>query len=113
MTSTASIPIAHLRQLDATSALGVHLPDGRELLLVRVHGNVSAFENRCPHQDLSLQVEADVFLEAGGELIQCAMHGALFLPDTGECVFGPCQGRHLTPVAISIDAEGDIQLAGE
>lgn len=105
--------LAHRAELDATSAMGVHLPDGRDVLLVRVHGRISAFLNRCPHQGVTLHAEPNVFLEAGGELIQCAMHGALFLPETGECVFGPCQGRHLKPIAVSVDAEGNIQLACE
>ncbi|RCV90383.1 Rieske (2Fe-2S) protein [Billgrantia montanilacus] len=105
--------LAHQSELDTTSALGIRLPDGREALLVKVHGRISAFVNRCPHQGVTLHAEPNVFLEAGGELIQCAMHGALFLPETGECVFGPCQGRHLEPVGVSVDAEGNIQLAGE
>lgn len=105
--------IAHLSQFDATPALGLRLPDGREALLVRVHGVVTAFENRCPHLGVPLQAEPHAFLEAGGELIQCAMHGALFLPESGECVFGPCQGRHLDAVPVSVDAEGNVHLAVE
>jgi nitrite reductase/ring-hydroxylating ferredoxin subunit len=107
------VPLAHLDQLAATSALGVTLADGREIFLVRVHGRVSAFENRCPHQGVPLEAEPHRFLEAGGELVQCAMHGALFLPDSGECVFGPCQGKRLAPLSVSVDAEGEIHLAVE
>ncbi|MDX1466520.1 MAG: Rieske 2Fe-2S domain-containing protein [Halomonas sp.] len=106
-------PIAHLAELTATASLGVRLPDGRDALLVRVHGRVSAFENRCPHQGVPLEAEPDRFLEAGGELIQCAMHGALFLPEGGECVFGPCQGDHLREIPVSVDDHGGIHLAGE
>ncbi|EWH00520.1 Rieske (2Fe-2S) protein [Halomonas sp. BC04] len=105
--------IARRSQLDATSALGLRLPDGRDVLLVTLHGRISAFVNRCPHQGVTLQAAPNVFLEASGELIQCAMHGALFLPETGECVFGPCQGRYLEPLAVSVNAEGHIQLASE
>lgn len=103
--------LAHLSQLDATGALGLTLPDGRDAFLVRVHGRVFAFENRCPHQHIALDYQADVFLEPGGELIQCSMHGALFLPEGGECVYGPCLGQALTPVAISVDAAGTIHIA--
>ncbi|MCE8017504.1 Rieske 2Fe-2S domain-containing protein [Halomonas sp. MCCC 1A17488] len=105
--------MGHLGQLEAAPSRGVVLPDGRSAFLVRVHGRVSAFINRCPHQRVPLNRPEGSFLEAGGELIQCGMHGALFLPESGECVFGPCQGRFLEPVAISIDAEGNIHLAGE
>ncbi|QTF92570.1 hypothetical protein [Halomonas sp. BM-2019] len=35
------------------------------------------------------------------------------LPDSGECVFGPCQGQRLAPIPVSVDAEGQIHLAVE
>lgn len=105
--------LANLSQLDATGALGLTLPDGRAAFVVRVHGRVFAFENRCPHQGVGLDYEPDTFLEPGGELIQCSMHGALFLPEGGECLYGPCLGQALTPVPISVDAAGDIHLASE
>ncbi|GAB2790130.1 hypothetical protein GCM10027040_15510 [Halomonas shantousis] len=62
---------------------------------------------------MPLEYRPNVFLEPGGELIQCAMHGALFLPESGECVYGPCQGRSLTAVGLAIDAGGNIHLASE
>ncbi len=105
--------LATLCQLDATGALGLTLADGRAAFIVRVHGRVFAFENRCPHQGIGLAYRPDVFLEPGGELIQCGQHGALFLPEGGECVYGPCLGQALTPVAISVDDAGNIRLAGE
>ncbi|MFG6158424.1 Rieske (2Fe-2S) protein [Halomonas sp. 1390] len=111
--SATTDAIAHLADLGDSASLGVRLPDGRDALLVRVHGRVSAFENRCPHQGVPLEAEPDRFLEAGGELIQCAMHGALFLPEGGECVFGPCQGEHLRQISVSVDEGGGIHLAGE
>lgn len=109
----AAPPIAHLADLETSASIGVRLSDGRDALLVRVHGRVSAFENRCPHQGVPLEAEPDRFLEAGGELIQCAMHGALFLPEGGECVFGPCQGDHLRQIPVSVDDDGRIHLAVE
>ena len=35
------------------------------------------------------------------------------LADSGECVFGPCQGKRLAPIPVSVDAEGEIHLAVE
>ena len=60
-------PIAHLQQFDASPSRGVALPDGRAAFLVRVHGRVSAFVNRCPHQQVPLNLPDGDFLEAGGE----------------------------------------------
>ncbi|WP_197038415.1 Rieske (2Fe-2S) protein [Billgrantia saliphila] len=105
--------IARLRDFATALSRGVTLPDGRSAFLVCVHGRITAFVNRCPHQRVPLNVPEGEFLDAGGELIQCGMHGALFLPETGECVFGPCLGRYLEPLAISIDAEGNVILAVE
>ncbi|MCC5884062.1 MAG: Rieske 2Fe-2S domain-containing protein [Halomonas sp.] len=106
-------PLARLEQFATRSSRGATLADGRKVFLVCVHGKVSAFINRCPHQGVPLNLPDGDFLEPGGELIQCGMHGALFLPESGECVFGPCQGRFLESVALSIDAEGNIDLASE
>lgn len=106
-------PIALLEQFEDAPSRGVVLPDGRKALLVCVHGRITAFVNRCPHQQVPLGLDDGDFLEAGGELIQCDMHGALFLPESGECVFGPCQGHFLEPLSISVDAEGNIHLASE
>lgn len=40
------------------------LPDGTSVLLVRVHGRVSAFVDRCPHQRVPLNLPEGDFLEA-------------------------------------------------
>ncbi|MGQ4878217.1 Rieske (2Fe-2S) protein [Billgrantia sp. LNSP4103-1] len=106
-------PIAHLDELKGMPSRGVVLPDGRSAFLVRVHGRISAFVNRCPHRQVPLNLPDGDFLESSRELIQCGVHGALFLPESGECVFGPCQGRSLEPLPVSVDAEGNIHLASE
>ncbi|WP_458527371.1 Rieske (2Fe-2S) protein [Onishia taeanensis] len=105
--------LGNLTDLDATGALAVTLPDGRAGFLVRVHGRLHGYENRCPHRDTRLDVAPDTFLATGGELIQCAHHGALFLPESGECVAGPCQYESLAPLALAVDGEGGIHLARE
>jgi nitrite reductase/ring-hydroxylating ferredoxin subunit len=72
-------------------------------MLVRRGDRVLAYQNRCPHRGDPLDWVPGQFLDPTGELIQCALHGALFLPETGECVHGPCLGAHLVPVAIAIE----------
>jgi nitrite reductase/ring-hydroxylating ferredoxin subunit len=37
----------------------------------------------------------DAYLNAAGDRIVCAAHGALFEIDTGLCVLGPCLGEQL------------------
>ena len=66
--------------------------------------NVHAYVNVCPHRGTSLDwLPGEVFDETGLYLI-CATHGALFEPDTGLCVAGPCQGATLTKIPLTIDA---------
>lgn len=105
--------LAHLADLDATGGLAIALPGGRSGFLVRVHGRLYGYENRCPHRDSRLDIDANRFLADGGELIQCAHHGALFLPENGECVAGPCQYESLEPLALRVDELGSIYLARE
>lgn len=44
---------------------------------------------------MRLEYRKDRFLSADGQLIVCYAHGAQFLPDTGECIYGPCLGQTL------------------
>jgi len=77
--------------------------------LVRRAGQVRAYRDACPHTGAPLAWTPDGYLDDDGELIQCALHGALFIPETGECVHGPCVGAFLTPLPIRI-AGGRIRL---
>jgi nitrite reductase/ring-hydroxylating ferredoxin subunit len=67
-------------------------------IVVRRGGAVYAYANVCPHKSHPLNLADDDFLvmvPGGGQLLRCASHGALFVPETGLCVFGPCSGREL------------------
>lgn len=79
---------------------------GKKLLLVRKDGQVFAYRNSCPHRGVPLEWQPNQFLDSSASLIQCAMHGALFLIDTGECVAGPCSGQSLDAIACKEDPEG-------
>ena len=83
------------------------------LFAVRQRGVIYLYQNRCPHRGISLEWLEHQFLDASGELIQCATHGALFLPESGLCVSGPCTGQSLTPVPfIVVDGGVFPQLQG-
>ena len=62
-----------------------------------------AYVNRCPHAGTELNWHEDQFLSDDGEYLQCFTHGALFEPDSGRCVAGPCVGKCLQPVPLSIE----------
>lgn len=99
-------PSTFLCTLDAIEepgSLGFDL-DGDEggLFVVRHDSCVFAYRNRCPHTGAPLDWSPDQFLDPDGALIQCAMHGALFSIDTGECLHGPCVGASLEPLPIQV-----------
>jgi nitrite reductase/ring-hydroxylating ferredoxin subunit len=67
-------------------------------IVVRRNAAVCAFANVCPHKGHPLNLADDDFLvtvPGGGPLLRCASHGALFVPESGLCLVGPCAGRGL------------------
>jgi len=87
-----------------------HLKGRDTLLVVRWKGALSAWLNRCPHLDVAMQYRKDRFMSADGQHIVCYAHGALFRPDSGVCVLGPCLGQSLQRQAIILDEQGGIWL---
>lgn len=89
--------------------------EGQAIFVVRGRQNhrdqFHVYHNACPHLGINLEWQADQFLDMDGQLIQCAMHGALFLIDTGMCIAGPCQGQRLKVVEHRIrDEQLEVQL---
>ena len=69
-------------------------------------GRPRAYVNQCPHLGIELNWMPGRFLDADHCFIQCSTHGALFLPDSGECIAGPCQGDALTPLDLAERPDG-------
>jgi hypothetical protein len=66
------------------------------LILVRSQANaVQAYLNRCPHLKIPLASQDSQLMSPDGSAIQCATHGALFIPESGFCISGPCKGEQL------------------
>lgn len=77
------------------------------LFVVHYQERVYAYRNACPHLGVALEWQPDQFLDSEGRLIQCAMHGALFLIESGQCIAGPCSGQHLQSLACEV-REGEV-----
>ncbi|MCS7101365.1 MAG: Rieske 2Fe-2S domain-containing protein, partial [Burkholderiaceae bacterium] len=76
--------------------------------VVRHRGRLRAFVNRCAHVAMELDWQPGAFFDAEGRWLICATHGALYDPDTGGCVGGPCRGRGgLRPLQV-VEARGRI-----
>jgi nitrite reductase/ring-hydroxylating ferredoxin subunit len=74
--------------------------------VVRQQGEVYAYANVCPHQQHPLNLKPDGFMSPDKTLLICSSHGALFKPETGECVGGPCLGQQLQKLVCRLD--GDV-----
>ena len=75
-------------------------------------GRVFAYANRCPHLGVELDWTPGEFFNPDNSHLICSTHGALFEPDTGRCVSGPCTGQSLTPVPV-IERSGELFLSEE
>ena len=71
--------------------------------VVRFHGKVYAYLNRCAHVPMELDWVQGQFFESSGEFLMCATHGAVYRPETGVCAGGPCRGARLRPIAVRED----------
>lgn len=78
--------------------------------VLRFDGELHAYVNHCPHLGVPLNWQPDTFMSLEATHIQCSTHGALFNPDDGLCVSGPCRGQSLTKLNIETDADGSVYL---
>jgi 3-phenylpropionate/trans-cinnamate dioxygenase ferredoxin component len=79
--------VASLGELPEGTLLGVTLPDGERVCLIRDQGAVRAVGDECPHQGFAL---------SSGELlghgtIECVWHGARFDCRSGAVLRGPAE----------------------
>lgn len=76
---------------------------------VRNGGKVCAYVNRCPHQGTELDWQPGEFFEETGLYLVCSTHGAIFQPESGFCVAGPCRGASLEQLPIR-EQDGQVFL---
>ena len=65
---------------------------------VKKQGEIYLYQNQCPHLGVEMEWQDDAFLNPDSSLIQCSMHGALFVIEDGSCISGPCTGGQLTMI---------------
>ncbi|WP_233831460.1 Rieske (2Fe-2S) protein [Paraburkholderia sp. ZP32-5] len=70
------------------------------VFFIRYDGRVYGYLNRCAHVPMELDWSEGQFFESSGLYLMCATHGAIYAPDTGKCVGGPCRGGRLRPVQV-------------
>lgn len=68
--------------------------------VVRYENGVHGYLNRCAHLPIELDWNEGDFFESSGLYLMCATHGAVYTPDQGKCVGGPCRGARLRKLVI-------------
>ena len=82
----------------------------QRIFVVRKGEVLAAYRNRCPHTGAPLEWLPDQFFDLDNSFIQCAIHGALFRPEDGYCVRGPCAGQSLEAIELTIN-QGRLQIS--
>lgn len=72
------------------------------VILYRQGDAVRGWLNICPHAGRRLDWAPGQFLKNRDGQLVCAVHGASFELDAGECVAGPCRGQSLHAVALQV-----------
>lgn len=68
--------------------------------VVRYRGQVYAYLNRCAHAPVELDWFKGEFFESSKLHLMCSTHGAIYAPESGACVGGPCRGGKLRPIDV-------------
>lgn len=76
-----------------------------EGFVIKTGTEFRAYLNHCPHTGISLNWNTPDFFDVAKEYIQCCMHGALFQPLDGLCIYGPCINESLFALDIVIESE--------
>ncbi len=86
----------------------VWMPEGAlatSVLVGRCDGEVRAYANVCRHRPFPLDQGGSGVMALDERHLVCHTHGALYRPDDGVCVEGPCEGAALYPAKV--EREGD------
>jgi len=102
------LKICGINELDDDTSIGVST-DTIELFVIKKDSQIFLYENSCPHLSTPLEFMPNQFLNVDRSLIICSTHGALFEPDSGSCISGPCVGQTLGKINYVI--EDDVVFA--
>jgi len=94
--------LCRLEDIPDGEGRGFEVDGGEDILVVRRGDKAYGYLNVCPHAASPLDWVENQFMNMDKSHILCATHGAEFRIEDGFCVLGPCRGRSLTPVAITV-----------
>ncbi|HWU84336.1 MAG TPA: Rieske 2Fe-2S domain-containing protein [Rhodocyclaceae bacterium] len=76
---------------------------------IRYNGRVHAYLNRCAHAPVRLDWDSGGFFDHSRLYLLCATHGALYAPDSGQCLGGRCNGKGLQALQVT-ERDGAVYL---
>ena len=85
--------------------------DPAPAFVVRHGGAVRGFLNRCSHVPMELDWQPGLFFTADREHLICSTHGAVYAPDDGRCLGGPCDGKPLVGLLVE-ERDGQVYFTG-
>ena len=103
-----SVVVARVGEIQPGHTKKFLLPiDGHdeECFVLNHGGTLYAYVNRCLHVPMTMDWIDNQFMTEDQQYIQCATHGACYVPETGECVSGPPCGKFLICVPLTIRGE--------
>ncbi len=90
------VPVLNLQDLPEHGFKAVEV-NGRSILVGRLHNQLFAWLDRCPHASAPLRIG-----KLSGEELTCAWHGWTFNLLTGDSLPDPT-AFHLTSVPVKVD----------
>lgn len=72
--------------------------------LLNYEGRFHAYVNRCRHMTTPLDFVRNQFFTEDGRHVMCMTHGAVYEPESGLCIDGPCKGLSLYRLPVVIEA---------
>ena len=79
--------------------------------VLRFHGRVHAYLNRCGHVPMELDWRAGEVFDIEGRDLICSTHGASYAAGSGKCVGGPCGKTPLVKLRVE-ERGGSIYYLG-
>jgi nitrite reductase/ring-hydroxylating ferredoxin subunit len=84
-----------------------------EGFVVNHGGRFYAYVNRCAHVGTPLDLWPNEFFTTDGRHLVCATHGAVYQPESGLCIAGPCPGAALTPLVVALEGAEVVVACAE
>lgn len=101
------IKISKSKQLKSGQCLTLDVEHDAKIFEIIVvcyaQDKLAVYLNQCPHTGVNLNWQANQCFDVTEEYLACSVHGALFQPADGLCIYGPCRGQSLKPLAFELD----------